>query len=1050
MLEVDKLEQAVAALEGQRLLLGDEVVDAAIGPLLEKLATLRVPESAPIATAEVQQRRIVTVLFADISGFTALSEQADAEDVRDTMNELWQKLDSIILNHGGKIDKHMGDGVMALWGADEIREDDPEMAIKAALAMQAELLVFDPAILMKDRLQIRLGINTGPVLLGSIGSRGEMTAIGDTVNLAARLEQACPASGILISHDTYRHVRGVFDVETQAPLEVKGKSEPVLTYLVYDIKPRAFRMSTRGIEGVETRMVGRDEQFEFLKKSFVSAMSGSLQVVTIQGDAGIGKSRLLYEFNVWAEVQKIRWWNFKGRASPSMLNAPYGLLRDIFAFRFEISDSDPLNIAHQKLEQGFQKMLPNDAAAIEKAHIVGHLIGLNFSHSQYLQALQHDPRQLRQQALFYLTQFFDAISEKSPVLMMIDDLQWADTGSLDALTYLFTNLPASTFLMAVVSTRATLYEQYPRWEQEVQPENRLVLDALSKENSRRLVDEILKKVPDLPAAIRELVVGGAEGNPFYLEEFIKMLIDEKVIQPAEEIWQVNSSKLATVNVPPTLSEVLQARLDSLSAPERTILQRASAVGRIFWDTAVAALSNEDFSFEQMTQVIEKLKKKELIYERRPSSFHQTREFIFKHSLLHEVTYETLLKRFRSSYHLIIADWLHDISGERRGEYLAPIASHFERGGAHARASAIYSQAAERALQLSALNEARDFFERALALLDRPDQPLRLIIEMEIGLAQTCIQLGDFKQAQKHAETAHSMAGDLEMDDLVAESLCQLGELTSLLGNNHDSRSYLTGALYLARKDESLQPSLARIVAALGAVEWRLGNLDIAYTYCSEALELAQKLHDNQIMLIALTRLGSVEGALGHVDEEREHYEQALRLAMEVGNRERAGVALNNLGALAGEKNDWESALNYYVRALEVSNETGALQSTALHLINIGLAKIRLNQLDEAASNLREGLALGKKMGTIPVMLWAIVYFALLYHAQGNKAEALKLICFARKNPAWDSENERETQAFLKEWQISVEELDKAASLLHEDFDKTVEYLLTHEAQSPTA
>lgn len=1044
MAELEKLAQAITALEAQRSLLGDEVVDAALGPLREKLADLH--NSQLVTAGDVQQRRIVTVLFADMSGFTAMSEHVDAEDMRDIMNSLWERLDSIILEHGGKIDKHMGDGVMALWGAEETREDDPERAIHAALAMQAELKTFQPSVAVQGTLKMRLGLNTGPALLGSIGARGEITAMGDTVNLASRLEQACPADGILISHDTYRHVRGVFDVVPQPPLEVKGKTEPVRSYLVENAKPRAFRMSTRGIEGVETRMVGREAELEQLQKTFYETVNGSLQVVTITGDAGVGKSRLLYEFNAWAELQKQGWWNFKGRASLSMLNAPYALLRDIFAFRFEISDSDTLAVAHRKLEGGFREMMPNDPDAVEKAHVIGHLVGLDFSSSAYLQSLKHDPRQLRQQALFYLTQFFVEVSATFPVLMMIDDLQWADSGSLDALTYLFSNLPASTPLMAVVVTRPILFEHYPRWEQEIQPEKRINLEALSKENSRRLVDEILRKVPDLPGAIRELVVGGAEGNPFYLEEFIKMLIDEKVIQPGEETWQVEPSRLATINVPPTLSEVLQARLDSLAPGERTVLQRASVVGRVFWDTAIARLSAEDLSPEQVTTALEALRKKELIYERRPATFVGTREFTFKHTLLHDVTYDTLLKRQRSMYHLLAADWLDQTSSEQRGSYLAQIASHYERGSAHARASAIYSQAAERALQLSALNEARDFFQRALSLLDQPDQPLRSVVEMEIGLAQTCIQLGEFTDAQKHAETASSMAGDLQMDDLVAEALCQLGELTSLLGNNQDSRSYLTGALFLARKDEALlRPTLARIVATLGGVEWRLGNLQQAYEYCSEALRLAEELKDNQTLLMALTRLGSVEGALGRPEQEQAHYQRALALALEIGNRERAGVALNNLGALAGEQGRWQDALAYYTRALELSEETGAMQSTALHLINLGLAQTRLGSFAVAQANLEKGLALGRRIGAAPVTLWAMVYFGLLYHERGENARALELIGIARNHPAWDSENERETQLFLSQWQITPGEFDAAVQAGRQaDFEAAVNRLLGRE------
>ncbi len=274
MTEREQIEQTIAALEAQRALLGDVVVETALAPLRQKLAALAAPRSAEDGT-----RKLVTVLFADVSGFTAMSETLDAEDVRDVMNALWRRLDSAIFQHGGHIDKHIGDAVMALWGAQTAREDDPEQAIRGALAMQKELenwridfghrtdTLQSPLTTHHSsaaNLQMRIGLNTGPVLLGAVGMTSEFTAMGDSVNLASRLEHAAPVGGILISHDTYRHVRGLFDVQPQAPLSVKGKAEPIQTYVVQRAKPRAFRLGTRGVQGVETRMVGREAQLTAL------------------------------------------------------------------------------------------------------------------------------------------------------------------------------------------------------------------------------------------------------------------------------------------------------------------------------------------------------------------------------------------------------------------------------------------------------------------------------------------------------------------------------------------------------------------------------------------------------------------------------------------------------------------------------------------------------------------------------------------------------------------------------------------------------------------
>jgi class 3 adenylate cyclase len=353
--EAQQLQAAIAALESQRPTLGDAVVDAALTPIREKLAALEA-QAQP-----AQQRKLASVLFADVSGFTALSETMDAEVVAGIMNDLWALVDRAITGHGGRIDKHIGDAVMALWGAETAREDDPERAVRGALAMQAaieEFCVTAPGLHGREegahggaplQLAMRVGVNTGPVLLGQVGTTGEFTAMGDAVNLASRLEHAAPVGGVLVSHDTYRHIRGVFDVITREPLTVKGKAEPVQTYLVQRAKPRAFRMATRGVEGIETRMIGREAELLSLQTAYQDAvLESETRVVTIIGEAGVGKSRLLYEFDNWVELRPERVTYFKGRGTPNTRSVPYGVFHSLFAFRFNISINN-LGKAHLRL-----------------------------------------------------------------------------------------------------------------------------------------------------------------------------------------------------------------------------------------------------------------------------------------------------------------------------------------------------------------------------------------------------------------------------------------------------------------------------------------------------------------------------------------------------------------------------------------------------------------------------------------------------------------------------------------------------------------------------
>lgn len=1019
MSEIEKIEQAIQALEAQRDIIGDDVVDVALGPLREKLAVLL----TSIATSQLgkiedsHQRRIITVLFADVSGFTAMSEHQDAEDVRDMMNALWERLDGAILAHGGRIDKHMGDGVMALWGADETREDDPERAVRCALMIQTEVAKFRPALQMAHQLKIRVGLHTGPVLIGLIGIRGEITAMGDTIDLGIRLEQVCPVGGILVSQDTYQRVRGVFDFDAYTASPQASGPDLLLAYLVKRAKPRAFRIDTRGIEGIETPMVGRTAEMETLKNAFNTAfLKNEMQVVSVVGDAGLGKSRLIGEFSAWADLQEIDWWWFKGRASPSMSNAPYALLRDIFSFRFEIYDNDPLEVAQRKMESGFRQFIPDVTRAVEKAHVIGHLLGFNFSSSTHLRGLLHDPRQLRQQALYYLNQFFLAVSAKGPALMMIDDLHWADTGSLEMLSYLFENLPSFVPLMVLTVTRPMLFDRYPQWGKNVPFFHKMQLEPLSKDESRYLVNQILQKVPDLPSAVSELVVGGAEGNPFYLEELIKMLIDAQVIRPGGDAWDVDLSRLATVHVPHTLTEVIQSRLDKLPTLERATLQLGSVVGRVFWDQAVIELKG-DHEHDKILGALNKLKHKDLVFERRPSAFSGVREYIFKHHLLREVTYNTMVKRHRTVSHIATADWLLAISGERRGEYLPQIAEHFEKGGDLTRAVAVLSEAAERALNLSALVEARSFFERALNLLSRQDTSVAHdVIVLEIGLVKTLIHQGEYGDARIHAEKALAFAKGAEMDALISEIFIQLGQIALSLGDYRDAGGYLSQALTLASK-ENAQPAMGLALTMLSSVEWRLGNLIKAEEYAASGYEIANAIGDHETVMMALNSLGVVAGALGHSEREEDYYQRAFRLAVSTGNRRRAAMALNNLGAQAGEQKQWQKAWDYYMHAYETSRETGAQSGLALREVNLGYAGIKLGRMDEARHYLREGMALARRMGAMPVVLSAVIYFGLLAYTVGNVERALQLFGLAKSNPAYDSEAEREINIFLLDWQL---------------------------------
>jgi ABC-type oligopeptide transport system substrate-binding subunit/class 3 adenylate cyclase len=746
----EKLVQAITALEAQRDILGNETVDAALGPLRRQLADLTGSEEI-IRQAIDGERRLVTVMFADISGFTALLDKLDPETVRELVNVCFHRFVPIIRKYGGTVEKFIGDEVMAIFGAPIAHEDDPERAIRTALEMMDELTVFNAD--NSTDIQIHIGISTGLVIAGVIGSEEEQQygVIGDTVNLAKRLEEAAPTGGILISSDTYRLVRSVFNVVPQGPIQIKGKTNPVDTYLVENIKPRTFRMEFRGIEGIEIHLVGRDAELLTLQNIFHDAMEGSeTHLVTMVGEAGIGKSRLLFEFENWIELLPSDVNCFKGWTSAGMEAEPFGVIRLMFTHRFEILKSDSLAVVREKIRSGMASALDSD-----QADQVGHLLGFDLPVSPELKDAL-DSGSFRDRAIANLIEYLRIITQK-PTTIFLEDIHWADDSSLDLIDHIVQILPDSR-LMIVCLARPSLFEKRPRWGEGRKAHSCLEIRALSRRKSRVLVDEILQKAENVPEKIRDMIVDVAEGNPFYVEELIKMLIDDGVIQNKDGRWSIELDRLNEIKIPNTLAGVIQARLDSLPGNERAVLQRASVVGRLFWDMAVAELavdSSDRIEKQQLISLLDSVRGRELVFRREYSTFEETEEYIFKHALLRDVTYETVLLKLRKIYHRQVATWLETVAGDRLGEYLGLVASHYELAGDHGKAVEYLLRMGDRARIAYAHHEAIDAYQRALTIQKGQD---------DLGdAARTLMRLGlvhhtafDFKRSRQAYEQGFAL------------------------------------------------------------------------------------------------------------------------------------------------------------------------------------------------------------------------------------------------------------------------------------------------------
>src|SRR5574341_309936 len=985
------LAQAIEAFEGQRGALGDAVVNAALQPLRERLAAIR---SAQRDTS--MQRKLVTVLFADVSGFTALVESMDPEDVTITMNALWSRLDAAILAEGGTIDKHIGDAVMALFGAPVAREDDPEHAIRAALAMQQQLGEFVKAEEARSAgrfssLKMRIGINTGLVLVGPVGTTAEYTALGDTVNTASRLEHAAPVGGILISHDTYRHVRGIFEVTRLEPIIVKGKREPIQVYLAEGIRPRAFRVTTRGVVGVETPTIGREAELAALQDAWKASRKAA-RVVTVVADAGTGKSRLLYEFGKWMDEQPDRFRLFKGRSTEDMERLPYSLMRDLFVFQFEIQESDSAAVAREKLEKGIREIVGADHA--EQIPFIGHLIGFDYSNHPALRGIIGDARQVRDRAYYYMVQLFKQIMRQQPLVLYLEDLHWADGDSLNLLEHIIIecrNLP----LFGIALSRTTLFERYQTWGQNERTYKRLDLKPLSPESIRELVSFILQRVPAIPESLYELILSRADGNPFYVEEVIKMMIEEGIIKVGEKVWMVDLERLAGLKVPPTLTGVLQARLDGLAAFERKTLQRASVLGRIFWDTALPHLQDvvgDEIQVSVVDDYLHQLQKRELVFERDLSAFSGSNEYIFKHAILRDVTYESVLIQIRKVYHAQAASWLVERSGERINEFAGRIGEHYERAGEAARAADWYIKAAAQARKTYAVQIAHDYYKRALELWDESNAPTQEIapqrIEAYDGLGSALNSLGRVNEAIEAFTRMREIAESAGDSPATARAWLEIAG--THIYSKGEVRAGLEGAQQAEKvaRQANAEPELATALQIQCWATFRLGDPEAAQALGEEALAISRRV-DNQVEIgRTLNVVGFVQYLRGQYEPAIRYLEEALSLFQELGQKGEAINLLNNLGVIAESLGDYHGAYARYDSAISMAREIGERSAEIRFVSNRGSASVGLGNYDAALVDLLEAIEVSKGEG---FSLMAETYRNLgrAYLGLGQPQEALK-------------------------------------------------------------
>jgi class 3 adenylate cyclase/tetratricopeptide (TPR) repeat protein len=983
-------------------------------------------ELAPAPVGE--ERKLVTVLFADVTGSTELGEKLDAERLREIMDAFFSAMREEIEGEGGTVEKFIGDAVMAAFGVPAAHEDDPARALRAAHRMRRRLGSLNAEIAGTHgvRLEMRMGVNTGEVLAVTAPRPGEAMVTGDTVNAAARLEQAAEPGQVLVGERTARAARG-FRFQEKGPLDLKGKSEPIPAFLlVEEEEPEGPAPEPeRGIPGIRAPLVGRDAELDLLSSLYDRVASeGTPHLVTISGDPGVGKSRLTAEFLDRVEGREHAPTVLRGRCLPYGEGVTYWPLAEILKGLAGVLDTDPPDLVLEKIQKVGTDLLTPDLAPDPKRAVgaLGYTVGVTVPGLSFAEM---SPRQVRLETHGAWRSFFSALAKRTPVIVIVEDIHWADPAMLDLLEETADRVEGP--VLFVCPARPELTDRRPEWGGGKRNYSSIFLDPLTSEDSERLVG-LLLAVEDLPASLRRRILERAEGNPFFLEEIIRQLIDSERIVREGDRWRARSG-IEDVTIPDTIQGVLAARIDLLEAEEKRALQAAAVVGRVFWTGAVGVVVDGQGPQEAVDELLDRVERRELVLSRLSSSMAGQREYIFKHVLTRDVTYESLPRRDRAEAHARVARWIEGTVGERRMEYVELLAHHFveaHRGAAEGPRIITSRRGAAEAPQ-DVVEELRSKAFEYL-LLAAEDARRKLVLGKAQRLAEEALRVGT--EPVERARTFESLGeayitdyqGDLAWKNFTAaidvrlESLREDREAIARLcaraaevptrwpGSMTDVPSELEVTTYLdagfehAGKEDS--PTLARLLTNRSfwpfafQRERPLSDQELreAVEAGERAVEMALRLKRADLASAALDGLGGVAFARGLAAQPVELAKRRLALVPELDDP----WELGDIHAVAG----WTHFhMGRYREAFRYADE--GVQKTPpdapgmiLHCVAWrALPRLRLGDWDGFFADLaRSQEILGERSGEPPYFAARpFAAAALVHEVQGNRAAADRFI-----------------------------------------------------------
>jgi class 3 adenylate cyclase/tetratricopeptide (TPR) repeat protein len=841
-----------------------------------------------LSEAARAERRVVTALFADLTGFTEMSERLDPEEVKSIVDRAFEGLAELVTLYGGSVDKIIGDEIMAVFGAPQSHEDDPERAVRCALEMQRQLSTYSHQI-ERDRgvkLGMRIGVNTGEVVAGIVGGAETYSVIGDAVNAAKRIETGARAGQVLVGERTYVATSGAIEYRSREPIVAKGKTEPMPVWEA--VTERA--LPGEHVHRLEAPLIGRDEELEMLESlAAIVRRDRRSAIATILGAAGMGKSRLADEFARRLTGQGVR--VIAGRSLPYGTASPSFAVEEMVRAGLEIEAGEQPDAARRRASG----IIASVGLVAETERLFG-LAGLRESVGAAVSGgvgptASQTPSGRGNESLQSAAALLEALAAREELLVLVfHELHWADESLLRFVQELVEDGRDAPMLVLCLA-RPELAERWPAWTTR---SGALLhsLEPLPRDRAALLLDSLCKG-GGLHPAIRESILERAGGNPFFIEELVRLMLDEGGLPASSD-----TADLADT-VPGTVQALVSARLDTLPQETKRIAQTAAVIGDEFWDGALEGLE-PDLGEEAVEGALRGLIEREMIEPAERSSMPGERAYRFRQALVREVAYGSVPKQVRARQHAALGGWLEGaIAGtDLERDFADLVAHHFERASrlaaevgvdlpeAREKARQYLERAGDLAISLDAASAAADFFERALEYARDGEDRLHL----QLHLGEALVGCWRPIEAERHLREALQHSRDVGERPAEAKALRLLGDLSRIRGDIDDARGLLEQALEIAREiGDRLEE--AEGLRSHGLADLFQGKLESAPIWFRQALARYRDLDDRRGQAWCLVNLGWVDLLLGKLETANASLEEALQIFGDLGDAEGAGWCL---------------------------------------------------------------------------------------------------------------------------------------------------------------